>query len=493
MTKTRLVIIGNGMVGHRFIEALVEKAEMARYDITVFCAEPRLAYDRVHLSSFFSHHNENELSLVANGFYEQHGIKVLIGERALRIDTVQKHVSSARISSYPYDKLVLATGSVPHIPPIPGSQSLYCFAYRTLGDLNAIESWARRCRRGAVIGGGLLGLEAAGALKALGVETHVVESAPTLMAGQLDESGSRLLHQKIEAMGVYVHTGKTTLGITPNGTSAKNRLSFSDGENLDVDFVVFSAGIRPQDKLARESGLAVGANGGFMIDDFCRTSDPDIYAIGECASWQDQCFGLVAPGYRMAQVAADHLLGQPASFEGADMSARLKLLGVEVGSIGDAQGRTVGSRSYAYLDEINGIYRRLVVSANGNRLLGAQLVGDTRNYALLQQLVLNEAALPPRPEILILPNLEDDEYMPASGVDALPDSAPICSCYGITKGRLLEAIREGHATLAALKAETRAGAVCGGCLTLMTQIIDSEGKTSDPDLETQAESLPLTP
>ncbi len=474
MNRTRLVIAGNGMVGHRFLENLIEKTDISKFDVTVFCEEPRPAYDRVHLSSYFSHHTSEELSLVKEGFYEQHGIRLLLNERALLIDPAQKFVSSEHAGTLVYDKLVLATGSVPFVPNIKGTQNPYCFAYRTIEDLRSIEACARHNRRGAVIGGGLLGLEAAGALKALGVETHVIEFAPVLMAEQLDPQGGALLRRKIEALGVQVHTSRNTLEILPEGKEARNTLVFADGERLEVDFVVFSAGVRPQDKLARNAGLKIGARGGVAIDDHCLSSDPDIYAIGECAAWQDRCFGLVAPGYKMAQVAADHLLGIENAFTGSDMSAKLKLLGVDVGSIGDARGRTPGALSYAYLDEPNGIYKRINVSPDGKRLIGAVLVGDTQDYGQLLQLALNEIDPGEHPDSLIMP--AHAGARPALGVDKLPDSAQICSCYDVSKGRLIEAIAEGHTTLGALKAHTCAGTGCGGCVPLVTQVLNSELK-----------------
>lgn len=208
MSKVRLAIIGNGMVGHRFIEDLLDKSDAANFDITVFCEEPRIAYDRVHLSSYFSHHTAEELSLVREGFYEKHGIKVLVGERAITINRQEKVIHSSAGRTVFYDKLIMATGSYPWIPPIKGSDTQDCFVYRTIEDLNAIESCARRSKRGAVVGGGLLGLEAAGALKNLGIETHVIEFAPMLMAEQLDQMGGEQLRRKIESMGVRVHTSK---------------------------------------------------------------------------------------------------------------------------------------------------------------------------------------------------------------------------------------------------------------------------------------------
>jgi len=469
--RTRLVIIGNGMVGHRLLEELAEKAAPGQFAITVFCEEPRVAYDRVHLSAYFTHHNPEQLSLVADGFYASHKISVLTGEKALTIDRQQKVVFSDTGRAVPYDKLVLATGSYPWVPPINGAEGKNCFVYRTIEDLDAIESRARHSQSGAVIGGGLLGLEAAGALKSLGVETHVVEFAPVLMAEQLDPMGGQLLRQKIENMDVRVHTSKNTRQITDSPSGGKT-LRFADESELAVDFIVFSTGIRPQDSLARAAGLPVGPRGGVIINDSCQTADADIYAIGECAAWQNLVYGLVAPGYKMAQVTADSLLGQQNAFTGADMSAKLKLLGVDVGGIGDAHGRTEGARSYVYLDENKEIYKRLVVSADNSRLLGAVLVGDTSDYGNLLQLMLNGIALPENPDALILPAHAGDK--PAIGVESLPETAQICSCFDVTKGDLLLAVHNGCHTVAALKAETKAGTGCGGCVPLMTQVLNAE-------------------
>lgn len=469
--STRLVIIGNGMTGHRLIEELVVKAVPGQFAITVFCEEPRVAYDRVHLSAYFSHHNAEALSLVAENFYQQHQIEILIGERVISIDRKKKVVHSAAGREVHYDKLVLATGSYPWVPPVSGADSANCFVYRTIEDLDAIEARAKLSQRGVVIGGGLLGLEAAGALKNLGIETHVIEFAPVLMAEQLDPLGGEQLRKKIEQMGVRVHTSKNTQRISDRPEGGK-KLRFADDSELDVDFIVFSTGIRPQDTLARQAELPVAPRGGVLIDDGCQTADKDIYAIGECAAWQNRVYGLVAPGYKMAQVVADRLTGNNNAFTGADMSAKLKLLGVAVGSIGDAHGRTAGARSYSYLDESKGVYKRLVVSADSKKLLGAVQVGDTSDYGNLLQLMLNGIELPDNPDSLILPAHAGNK--PALGVESLPDTAQICSCFDVSKGDLVLAVRNGCHTLAALKAETKAGTGCGGCVPLMTQVLNAE-------------------
>ena len=475
MSKQKLVIIGNGMVGHRFIEEFVDKGGLDHFDIVTFCEEPRVAYDRVHLSSYFSHHTADELSLVKEGYYQKHNIEVFVGERALTINRAEKVIHSQTGRAIVYDKLIMATGSYPWVPTIKGNESKDCFVYRTIEDLNAIETTARRSKSGAVIGGGLLGLEAAGALKALGVETHVIEFAPVLMAEQLDQQGGQILRSKIESIGVNVHTGKNTKEIIASGETARNTMQFADGSELEVDFIVFSTGVRPQDKLAKQCGLATARRGGITINDQCITSDPDIFAIGECASWNEKFFGLVAPGYNMAKVAVDTLLGNENAFTGADMSAKLKLLGVDVGSIGDANGRTPNCKSYVYLDGNKSIYKRLIVSEDGKKLLGAVLVGDSSSYSDLLQYKLNDIELPKHPDALILPSHSGAEKV-GLGVDALPETAQVCSCFDVKKSDISEAVAAGHTTIGAIKMETKAGTGCGGCVPLITQVLNAELK-----------------
>ena len=470
MSKTNLVIIGNGMVGHRFVEEIIDKMQADKFNITIFCQEPRVAYDRVHLSSYFSGHTAEALSLVREGLYQENDINILLNERVILINRQRKEVHSQTGRIISYDKLIIATGSYPWIPPIKGADGANCFVYRTIEDLDAIRNCASNCKTGAVVGGGLLGLEAAGALKNLGIETHVVEFAPVLMAEQLDSMGGEQLRRKIEEMGVGVHTSKNTQEIihTPSGKI----MQFADGSSLKIDFIVFSTGIRPSDQLAKACELDIGPRGGIVVNDYCQTSDPDIYAIGECACWQGKVYGLVAPGYKMAQVALAHLIGENAKFEGADMSAKLKLMGVDVGSIGDAKAKTLGCRSYVYLDENIPVYKKLVVSNDNRKLLGAVLVGDTADYSNLLQLMLNNMDLPEHPDSLILPSHAGAK--PVLGADALPDNAQICSCFDVTKAKIVQAIHAGCHTVAAIKAETKAGTGCGGCIPLVTQILNLE-------------------
>jgi len=467
---TRVVVIGNGMVGQRFLEKLA--ACGGDYEITVFCEEPRPAYDRVQLTSFFSGKSAADLNLAQRGFFEKAGVTLRLNDPVLAVDPARRVVRSTRYREVPYDKLVFATGSSPFVPPVAGRDRRDCFVYRTIEDLEVIAAAATRARVGAVIGGGLLGLEAAKALQDLGLKTHVVEFAPRLMSVQLDDAAGRLLRRKIEALGASVHVGKNTKEIM-RGEECRNRLVFADGTALETDLVVFSAGIRPRDELARAAGLAVGERGGIRIDSSCRTANPDIYAVGECALWEGRTFGLVAPGYQMAEVAARHIAGETGiQFLGADMSTKLKLMGVDVASIGDAHGGTPGALNYVFTDEAAGVYKKLVVSEDRKQLLGAILVGDAADYGTLLQMALNPLPLPEHPEELILPARAGAGK--GLGVELLPDAALVCSCNSVSKGELCAAVAAGCTTLGALKKKTKAATSCGGCGPLAKQILDAE-------------------
>ncbi len=488
--KTRLIVIGNGMVGHKFIEYMVDSGKVTDFDIITFCEEPRFAYDRVHLSSFFSGSTAADLSLVEDKYYDNHAVTVHLNDKVVAIDRERKQVLSQQGLTVSYDKLVLATGSYPFVPPIPGHERENCFVYRTIEDLEAIAQGADGATVGTVVGGGLLGLEAAKALQDLGLETHVVEFAPRLMAVQIDDGGGAMLRKKIEDLGVTVHTEKNTQNIT-NGEVRKHKMSFADGETLETDVILFSAGIRPQDELAKSADLQVGPRGGIAVNNNCQTSDKDIYAIGECALWEGKIFGLVAPGYQMAQVAADHIIGNEAEFVGADMSTKLKLMGVDVASIGDAHGNTNGALTYTYNDQPNEIYKKIVVSEDNKYLLGAVLVGDTDEYGQLLQIALNGIALPEHPESMILPSF--DGTVSGIGVDALPESAQICSCNDVSKSDLIAAVSEGALTLGALKECTKAGTSCGGCSALVGQILNSELEKQGLEVNTDiCEHFPYT-
>lgn len=468
--KCKIVVVGNGMVGHHFVEQLAKQEYDA--EITVLCAEPRLAYDRVHLSEYFSGKTAEQLALTTPEYYHSLNIHFITNAKVVEIDKMFKSVKIASGESFDYDKLVLATGSYPFVPPIPGNNQPHCLVYRTIEDLEAIAASSAVSKVGVVVGGGLLGLEAANALKEAGLETHVVEFAPQLMAVQVDAGGGRLLKDKIEQLGVKVHTQKATESIT-EGETCRYKMNFKGDDFLETDMILFSAGIRPQDALAREFELEIGPRGGIIIDDHCLTSDKNIYAIGECALWNNFIFGLVAPGYTMARAAASHICGGDLQFKGADMSTKLKLMGVEVGSIGDAHARTEGALCYTYENQPEAVYKKIVVSPDQRKLIGAVLVGDTGDYDTLIQYALNDIALPEYPESLILPSNSESEST-GLGVDALPDSATICSCHNVSKGDIVTALDEGACDLAAIKTCTKASSGCGGCAALLKNVVDSE-------------------
>ena len=470
----KIIVIGHGMVGHKFLESL-SASNAPGLEVTVLCEEPRAAYDRVHLSEFFAGKSADDLSLVPSGFFDNGNMLLKVNARAVEVDRAGKTVTLRSGEVLGYDKLVFATGSYPFVPPLAGKDRKDCFVYRTIEDLEKMLECGKRSKTGVVIGGGLLGLECAKALVDMQLQTHVVEFAPRLMAVQVDDGGARVLRAKIEALGVTVHTHKNTVEII-DGEQGTHRMRFADGSHLDTDMIVFSAGIRPRDQLARDCGLDVGARGGISINNSCLTSDPDVYAIGECALWNGQVFGLVAPGYDMARVAARHIAGeQAAQFTGADMSTKLKLMGVDVASIGDPHGVVAGSRSYQFMDERKQVYKKIVVSECGKFLLGGVMVGDATEYGTLLQMMLNKIELPESPEFLILPS-SDGKAKPGLGVDALPDSAQICSCNDVSKGAICAAVCGGATSIGALKSCTNAGTTCGGCVPLVTQVMKAEMK-----------------
>ncbi|WP_163134127.1 nitrite reductase large subunit NirB [Agarivorans sp. Alg241-V36] len=473
----RIIVVGNGMVGHHFIDQLIQQDKLGQVQVTTFSEESRLAYDRVQLSSYFSGKTADDLMMTSPEYYDEHGVQYFVNDKVVEVLPEEKIVVTSSGRRESYDKLVLATGSYPFVPPIPRPDDQAAqeniLVYRTIEDLEAMTKSGESSKVGVVVGGGLLGLEAAKALKDLGMETHVVEFAPRLMAVQVCDGGGAILRTKIEELGVKVHTEKNTKEIVA-GENTRYRMNFADGSSLDTDMILFSAGIRPQDQLARETGLELGPRGGVVINNQCQTSNPDIYAIGECALWEGKIFGLVAPGYSMAKVAVDHIAGEQAkAFEGADMSTKLKLMGVDVASIGDAHANTEGALSYSLSDEARQVYKKVVTNAAGDRLLGAVLVGDADDYGNWLQLFLNDMPLPVAPEYLLVPSSEEGAAS-AMGVESLPDSAQICSCFDVTKGQICQAVRDGATSMADIKATTGAATGCGGCSALAVQVMNAE-------------------
>ena len=472
-SKQKLVIVGNGMVGWKLCERITELDTAGRYQVVAFCEEPRPAYDRVALTSFFEKASADEMLLAGTDWYRQRGIRLLLGERATLIDRRRKVIQSSSGERVPYDVAVLCTGSSAFVPPIPGVDKAGVFVYRTIEDLIGIRDYAKRSKRAVVMGGGLLGLEAAKAVHEMGLETRVVEFAPRLMPRQLDGAGSRLLLRSIRKLGVEVHLNVSAQRVL--GGERVEGVEFSEGDPIETDMVIVAAGIRPRDELAREAGITVGDRGGVIVDDQLRTSDPSVRAIGECALHANLIYGLVAPGYEMASVLARGLTGDAsARFEGADLSAKLKLLGVDVASFGDPFADTTGGASILYEDLVKGVYKKLVISEDRTRLLGGILVGDAAEYAKLTQIMRSGSTLPDAPEELIFGAREGQ-----SAASGLGESAQVCSCNNVTKRDICHAIRRGEcSTLGEIKAKTKAGTGCGGCVPLVADILKTEQRAA---------------
>ena len=464
----RVIVVGNGMVGYKFCEKLRQRSEAV--EIVVYGEEPRAAYDRVHLSEFFSGSSADDLLMAPASWYADNHITLHVGELVTDIDREKRTIKTHTGRTDHYDHLVIATGSSAWVPPIEGVERSGVFVYRTLEDLNQIKAYAQKIKVGAVMGGGLLGLEAAKALLDLGLETHVVEFASRLMPRQIDDAGSAMLAHKLSQLGITIHTGKNTKKIEGNGKL--EGLTFGDGSHLAAEMLVISAGIRPRDELAKAAGLSVHPRGGILADNFMKTSDDNIFAIGEAVCHNNMVYGLVAPGYEMAEVVAAQIAGQPGrEFFGFDMSTKLKMLGVDVGSFGDAFGETPGSIPIVVQNRRTGVYKRINISEDGQFLLGGILIGDATSYNLLHQMVVNKMKLPEAPESLIM-NIGGKGAAPATGIQDLPDSAQICACENITKGDLVKQITEkGAHTLEDLKKGTKACTGCGGCTPMVNDIL----------------------
>ncbi|HEU4555453.1 MAG TPA: nitrite reductase large subunit NirB, partial [Chitinophaga sp.] len=465
----KIVIIGNGMTGYKFCEKMIAKAAPGALELVVFGEEPRPAYDRVHLSDFFSGKTAQDLELAPASWYTQHNIRLHLGDPVQSIDREHKTVHSHKGITESYDYLIMATGSTAFVPPIPGVDKKGVFIYRTIEDLELMQTYAPKAATGAVIGGGLLGLEAAKALLDLGLRhTHVIEFAPRLMPRQIDDSGSRLLQAKLETLGLQVHTSKQTTAIT--GDDTITGLQFSDNSILAADMLVISAGIQPRDELARLCGLETGHRGGIVVNEQLQTTDPYIYAIGECALYNGMIYGLVAPGYEMAEVAATHILGAHKAFTGFDMSTKLKLIGVDVASFGDPFTPADKCRTIVFEDTMKGVYKRINITPDGQYLLGGILIGDADAYNMLLQTAKNNVVLPPNPEDVLL-GARGGQEAAGAGVSGLPDDATICSCENVSKADICNAVTAGHETLDAVKKCTKAATCCGGCAPMVKDLI----------------------
>ena len=466
----KIVIVGNGMVGYKFCEKLMAKVKPGAFQLIVFGEEARPAYDRVHLSEYFAGKTAEDLTMAPASWYADNNITLHLGDPVQSIDRTNKTILSFHGISETYDYLILATGSSAFVPPIPGVDKKGVFIYRTIEDLELMTAFAKKARSGAVIGGGLLGLEAAKAMLDLGMtDTKVIEFAPRLMPRQVDDAGSKILQAKIEKLGLKVYTSKNTSEIV--GDESITGLRFADNTHIPVDMLVISAGIKPRDELATIAGLEVGQRGGIVVNDHMQTTDPNIFAIGECVLHQGMVYGLVAPGYEMAEVVATRLAGGEKTFTGYDMSTKLKLIGVDVASFGDPFVPLSECRTVVFEDTMKGIYKRINITPDGKQLLGGVLIGDADSYNMLLQTTKNKLALPPNPEDLVI-GLRAGAETATSGPASLPDDATICSCEAVTKGTICNAVTEqGCETVDAIKKCTKAGTVCGGCVPMIKDLV----------------------
>lgn len=476
-----IIVVGNGMVGFKFCEKFISKPGQEKFQITVFGEEPRRAYDRVHLSEYFSGKTADDLSMSTLDWYAENNIILNTSELITDINREQKTVHTHQDKTFSYDYIVLATGSSAFVPPIDGVEKEGVFVYRTIEDLDAIMAYAKKIKQNgsteaAVLGGGLLGLEAAKAVRDLGLNPHVVEFAPRLMPRQLDKGASDMLQSKIEELNIGIHLNKATQYIA--GADCITGMMFAEEELLKVDMLVISAGIKPRDELGRISGLEVGVRGGIEVNNKMQTSDPFIYAIGEVALYNQMIYGLVAPGYEMADVAAEQILqGEKTMRETIDMSTQLKLIGVEVASFGDPFIENENVTAIVYENKFSGIYKRINVTKDGKTLLGGILVGDSSDYNGLFQIYSNAMPLPKNPEDLILGSRGGEGSTLGSAMD-LPDTAVICSCENVTKGSICCAIvDETCATLSDVVKFTKATTGCGGCKPMVVDLVKATQKS----------------
>ncbi|GAA6188519.1 nitrite reductase large subunit NirB [Litorivita sp. NS0012-18] len=466
--KQRLVIVGNGMAPGRMLEELFALAPDA-YDVTIFNAEPRVNYDRIMLSPVLSGEKSFEdIVIHDDAWYADHGITLHRGAKVAKIDRTAKIVTSVGGISAPYDKLVIATGSSPFIIPVPGHDLQGVLAYRDLDDVDGMLGACAKGGRAVVIGGGLLGLEAAAGLKAQGMEVTVLHLMPTLMERQLDAAAGYLLQRELESRGIDVRCGANTKAI--HGDTCVEAVELEDGTMIDASLVVMAVGIRPSADLAKEAGLEVGR--GIVTDAALRTSDPDVFSVGECTEVDGRVYGLVAPLYTMAKVAAEHLSGpSEAAFKHAETPTKLKVTGINLYSVGEF-GDSEGTEDVVLRDAMRGTYKRVILK--DNKVIGAVLYGDVADGMWYNEMLKSGEDVSDIRDTLIF----GQAFQGGGGADPLAivanlaDDAEICGCNGICKGDIVNAITEkGLTSLDGVRAHTKASASCGTCTGLVEDLM----------------------
>ncbi|MCP5146247.1 MAG: NAD(P)/FAD-dependent oxidoreductase [Gammaproteobacteria bacterium] len=476
MRSPRVVVVGNGMVSHHFLERLYQAGGMAHYQVTVIGDEPHPAYDRIHLSSGFTNRadeqSSNPLALTTARTYADWGVALCCGVRVREIDRQQRCVRLADGRAIEYDHLILATGARAIVPQVPGHDLPGCYAFRTMADMEAIRQAVAHANHVVVIGGGLLGLELAGALHELGVSICVLQRGPSLMPAQLDPQAAALVKSSIEVPGFEVRTSAATSSITLRDGGG---LIVHVGDcDIATDMVIFSTGVQPCDELGRGAGLKVSPRGGIAIDEHSRTSDPDIFAVGDCAAFNDVSYGLVAPGYAMARTVVSQLMGQPTAFIGGDTSTRLKLRGIEVATVGSIKQPATDCDAITLTDAANGVYKRVVVDRASRAVLGAVMVGESEGYDELLQLYRDGARIDGSPARLLL----SDQYCGPSVplCQTMSSDALICSCHAVTAGQVRNCAAAGLNDVASVATATSASTGCGSCKRLLERYLSSLGE-----------------
>jgi NAD(P)H-dependent nitrite reductase large subunit len=494
MSRRRLVVIGNGMAGGRFVEDLLARGGADRFDITMFGDEPHGNYNRILLSSVLAgHHRPADIFINPLSWYAAHGVTVHAGVRAEAIDLARRRVAGAHDAGEEeeYETLVLATGSRPLVPRMNGLEAEGggfkegVFVFRTLHDCDRILAFAKTARRAVVIGGGLLGLEAARGLLNQGLEVHVVHLMPHVMDAQLDSAAGAVLQRRLDRMGFQVHVEKLTTAVLGNGHVTG--VAFKDGGTLECDMVVMSAGIRPNVELAARAGLHV--NRGIVVgDDLGCANAPDVYAVGECAEHRGQLYGLVAPIWEQTQVLADRLSGRQAtaSYVGSRTSTKLKVAGVDLAVMGRKDPEGDDDEVVTYMEAARGVYKKLIV--RDDRLVGAIVMGDGAIVPSLLQAFGDRTTLVPNRAELLFP-LSFGVSPPS--VDRIADTARICDCNAVSKGEIVQAVLEGARGLQSVCDATRAGTGCGSCRPEVQAIVDFVRGTLDAGVEAALDGAQL--
>jgi nitrite reductase (NADH) large subunit len=486
--KERLVVIGNGMAGARFVEEFLSLSGGERYQIAMFGDEPYGNYNRILLSGVLAKsHEPADIFINPLSWYEENGIELHAGVRAASIDLGAKIVHGTEGVAEHYDKLVIATGSRAFVPPMEGLEKEGVFVFRALEDCNKIAAYAARCKKAVVIGGGLLGLEAARGLLGHDLEVHVVHLMAHLMEMQLDARGGALLRERMEQMGLHIHLRKNTKEILGGERVAGVR--FEDGDKLGCDLVVVSAGIRPNVELAREAGLLVER--GIVVGDDLATDAPGVYALGECAQHRGRTYGLVGPCWEQAQVLAERLSGRKprATYAGSRVSTKLKVMGVDLTVMGAREAVTPEDQEVEYVDKKRGVYKKLVV--RDGKLMGAILLGEASSATRFLHAFDRGSRLPDDPAQFLFPAAE---AAGPQGVIEMPDEAQICNCNGVSKGAILAAVRGGKRTLKTLCDSTRAGTGCGSCKKDVQALLAScagDAPVEDPSVHWYVPGVPL--